>query len=159
MIGQILDGLGDAGPGARLRQDQREIRRPVQWMRVFAVGVGIIALAGKRRLRLGHPVIVFEPVGQQQRAAALLLGILGQLDGRRLVGDDVERPGQIVAGAAHGGAAGRGNGEAMLVGAGRRVHRVLRRRDAADAGDVEADLAGRAHHQRRIDRHGDDAVG
>ena len=40
MIGQILDGLGDAGPGARLRQDQREIGRPVQWMRAFAVGVG-----------------------------------------------------------------------------------------------------------------------
>jgi len=47
----------------------------------------------------------------------------------------------------------------MLVGAGRRLHRVIRRRDAAEAGDVETDLAGRAHDQRRIDRHGDDTVG
>ena len=66
---------------------------------------------------------------------------------------------RVVAGAAHRGAAGRGDGEAMLVGAGRRVYRVFRRRHAADAGDVEVDLAGRAHHERRIDRHGDDAVG
>jgi hypothetical protein len=158
MIGQILDGLGDAGAGARLRQDQREIGRPEQWMRAFAVGV-VIVLAGKRRLRLGHPVIVFEPVGQQQRAAALLLGILGQFDGRRLVGDDIERPGQIVAGAAQGGAAGRGDGETMLVGASRRMHGVICRRHAADAGNIEAELACRAHHQRRIDRHGDDTVG
>ena len=82
----------EAGPGARLRQDQREIGRPVEWMRAFAVGVGVVILAGKRRLRLGYPIIVFEPVGQQQRAAALLLGVLGQFDGRRLVGDDLERP-------------------------------------------------------------------
>ncbi len=80
------------------------------------------AFRAKVASRLGHAVIVFELVGQQQRAAALLLGILGQRDGRRLVGNGVERPDQILAGAAQRRRAGRGDLEAMLLGAGRRLH-------------------------------------
>ena len=62
MVGQILDGLADAFLGARLRQDQREIGRPVERMRPGAVCRGRV-FAGKRGLRLGHPVIVLEAVG------------------------------------------------------------------------------------------------
>src|ERR1700733_4213138 len=60
-------------------------------------GCAGIVLARKGRFRLGHAVIVFEAVRQQQRAAVLLLGIFGQRDGRRLVGDGVERPNEFVA--------------------------------------------------------------
>ena len=121
MIGQILDGLADAVPGARLRQHQREIRRPVQRTRRGGLPPPASSLAREGRLRFGHAVIVFELVGQQQRAAVLLLGILGQRDGRRLVGNGVERPDQIVAGAAQRRRAGRRDREAMLLGAGRRA--------------------------------------
>ncbi len=100
MIGQILDGLADAVFGARLRQHQREIRRPVERVRARRCCLAGSDFARECRLRFGHAVIVFEPVGQQQRAAILLLGILGERDRRRLVGNGVERPGQIVAGAA-----------------------------------------------------------
>ena len=62
MIGQILDGLADAVLGARLRQDQREIGRTEQRMRLpFR---SRFLLAGKGRPRLDDPVIVFQPVRQ-----------------------------------------------------------------------------------------------
>ena len=154
MVGQVLDGLADAVFGARLRQSEREIGRAVERMRLLARG-GRIVLAGKGRPRLAHSVIVLQTVGQKQRAAVLLLGIFGKLDGRRLVGDGVERPGQILARAAQRRGAGRRDLEAMLRGAGRRVHRLFGRRHAAAAGHIEIDLAGRAHDQRRIDRHGE----
>ena len=158
MVGQILDGLPDAVLGARLRQDQREIGRPVERMRALrALACRNIVLARKSRLRLGHPVIVLEPVGQQQRAAALLLGILGERDGRRLVGNGVERPGQVVADAAQRRGAGGRDLEAVLLRAARRMHLLLGGGHAACAGDVEIDLAGCAHDQRRADRHGDTA--
>ena len=68
MIGQILDGLADAVLGARLRQDEREIGRPEQRMRPSLLR-GRLVLAHESRLRLGHSVIVLDPVGQQERAA------------------------------------------------------------------------------------------
>ena len=105
MIGQILDGLADAVAGARLRQDQREIGRAEQRTPALALCRRLV-LAHKGRLRLGHPVIVFDAVGQKERAAPLLFGIFGERDGRRLVGDDVERPGQVVADAAQRRGAG-----------------------------------------------------
>ena len=108
-----------------------------------------LVLARERRLRFGDAVIVFEAVGQKQRAARLLLGILGERNRRRLVGNDVERPGQIVAGAVQRRRAGRRDVEPIFLRAGRRVHVVLRRRDAAFAGDIEIELAGGAHDQRR----------
>ena len=122
-------------------------------MRALALP-GTIILARKSRLRLGHPVIVLDPVGQQQRTAALLLGILGERDGRRLVGNGVERPGHVVADAAQGRGSGGRDVEPMLLRAAGACTSSLegsRRR----AGDVEVDLAGCAHDQRRVDRHGD----
>ena len=78
-----------------LRQDQREIGRPVQWTRAVVLCRRLV-LAGKGRVRLDRSVVVLDPVRQQQRAPVLLLGILGERDRRRLVGDGVERPVQIV---------------------------------------------------------------
>jgi hypothetical protein len=158
MIGQILDGLADTFPGARLRQDQREIRRPIERMRtgVFCCrGV----LAGKYRLRLGHPIIVLEAIGQEQRAARLLLGILGERDCRRIVGNGIERPGQIVAGAAQRRGAGRRDLEPVLLRAGRRMHGILSRGHAAFAGNIEIEFAGGAHHKRAADRNGNRLAG
>ena len=161
MVGQILDRLADAVLGARLRQNQRELRRAVERVRRllrFVARRRRGVLARERRFRLRHAVIVFEPVRQQQRAAILRLRIFGELDGRRIVGNGVERPGQTVAGAAQRRRAGRRDRKAMLLGAGRSAHRLFRRRDAAAAGNIEIDLAGRAHDQRRVDRHGERPV-
>ena len=98
MIRQIFDGLADAAPGARLRQNDREIRRPEQRAGALLLARRLV-LAREGRVRLGHPVIVFDTVGQKQRAVVLRFGIFGQRNGRRLVGNGVERPDQIVAGA------------------------------------------------------------
>ena len=99
MVGEILDGLPGSAFGARLRQHQRELGRTEQRTSGIAFRPRIV-LACEGGARLGDPIIVFKPVGQKQRAARLLLGILGERDRRRLVGNDIERPGQIVADAA-----------------------------------------------------------
>jgi hypothetical protein len=77
MIGHVLHGLTDAVLRPRLRQDQREIGRPVQWTRAVVLCRRLV-LAGKGRVRLDRSVVVLDPVRQQQRAPILLLGILGE---------------------------------------------------------------------------------
>ena len=111
-----------------------------------------LVLARKGRLRFGDPVIVLETIGQKQRAARLLLGIFGERDRRRLVGDGVERPNQLVAGAVQRRRSGGRDLEAKFLRAGRRPHVLFRRCHAALAGNVETDLAGRAHDERRAGR-------
>ena len=143
MIGHVLDGLRDAALGARLRQDQREIGRPVQRMRAVALRRRHV-LAGEGRVRFGRAVVVLDAVGQEHRAAVLLLRVLGQRDRRRLVGSGVERPGQVVADAAQGRCPGGGDLEAVLLGAARGVRRLVDGGHAAAAGDVEVELAGGA---------------
>src|SRR5579872_3817579 len=106
-------------------------------------GVGFarrFAGAGERGARGGDAVIVLEPVRQKQRAARLLLGILGERNGRRPVGNDVERPDQIVAGALQRRRAGGVNLEAEFLGADRRLS-LLRRHHAALADDGQIELA------------------
>src|SRR6185503_15267336 len=56
---------------------------------------------------------VLQPIVEAQRAARLRLGIADQFDGRRLVGNGAELPGEPVAGAVHdGGAVALGSGGA-----------------------------------------------
>ncbi len=127
MVGQILDGLRRrrswcapaAGPARNRAARTADARGLVAFARV-----GASALRANVASRFGHAVIVLEPVGQKQRAARLLLGILGERNRRRLVGNGVERPGQIVAGAAQRRRAGRRDLEAIFLGAGRRMHLV-----------------------------------
>src|SRR5690349_13633258 len=106
-----------------------------------------ILLAGKGRTRLGHAVIVLKPVRQEQRAAALLLGVFDQRNGRRLVRYGVERPDQILAGTAQCRRASASDGEAMLFGASGRMALVRGGNEPAAGRQVELEFAGRAHHQ------------
>ena len=76
MVGHVLDGLRDAALGARRRQHQREIGRPVQRMRAVALRRRHV-LAGEGRVRFGGAVVVLDAVGQKHRAAVLLLRVLG----------------------------------------------------------------------------------
>ena len=63
MFAQVLGGLADAVPGARLRQHQREIGRLVERARGIAVGAAVLR-GLKGRLRADDAVVVFELVGQ-----------------------------------------------------------------------------------------------
>src|SRR5215467_10554460 len=57
-------------------------------------------------MRTDDAVIVLELVGELQRATRLALGLLGERDGRGLVGDGSELPSQVAdSGPAHGGRA------------------------------------------------------
>ena len=76
-----------------------------------------------------------------------------------LIGDGVERPGQVVAGAVQGRRAGRADVETMLLGAGRRVRLLVAGVTPPVRGDIEIELAGRAHDQRRAGRHRDRTLG
>ncbi len=153
MVGEVLDGLPDAAFGARLRQHQRELGRTEQRTSGIAFRRRLV-LARKGRARLGDPIIVLEPVGQQERAARLLLGILGERDRRRLVGNDVERPGQVFTDAAQSRGSGRRDLEPILLRASGRLDFFVGRRDAAGAGNVEIELARRAHDERAAGRNG-----
>ena len=83
------------------------------------MAVGAVALLQlERRLRADNAVIVLELVGKLQRAARLPFRILGERDGRRLVRDGGELPGDVAAAdAAHGRRAGLVDHEAALLGA------------------------------------------
>ncbi len=116
VLGEILSGLRVAGARARLRQRQREIGRLEQRMRRLAGG--FVRLAREGRLRAGDAVVVLHLVVEAQRAARLPLRLLDQRDGRRLVGDGGEPPGQVGADdAAHRRRAVALDDEAALFGA------------------------------------------
>src|SRR5262245_45966570 len=117
MLGQILGGLPDAVLGAGLRQPQREIGRAVERPRRVAVGAFVV-LQLEQRLRADDAVVVFELVGQLQRTAGLALRILGERNGRRLVRDGGELPGDVArGGTAYGRRASVVDQEAALLGA------------------------------------------
>src|SRR4029450_3422737 len=71
----------------------------------------------ENRLRAGDAIIVLKLVGQLQRAARLALRLLGKRDGRRLIGDGGELPGNVARGrAAHGSRAGVVDHKTALLG-------------------------------------------
>ncbi len=83
------------------------------------MAVGSLAVEQlEHRLRADDAVIVLELVGELQRAARLAFRLLGERDGRRLVRDGGELPGDVARGrAAHGRRAGVVDDEAALLGA------------------------------------------
>src|SRR5262245_23868343 len=97
MLGQILGRLPDAVLGAGLRQHQRVIGRAVERARRVAVGAFAV-LQPELRLRADDAVVVFQLVGELQRAARLPLRVLGERNGRRLVGNGGELPGDVARG-------------------------------------------------------------
>ena len=155
MLGQVLGGLADAVPGARLRQHQREIGRREQCARRLAIGAdGFEQL--EDRLRADDAVIVLDLVGELQRAARLAFRILGERDRRRLVGDGGELPGHVVgAEAAHADGARVVDDETALLGAPLSATVCAPGFGIADPAardDVEMD-AGGADDQRAARRH------
>ena len=127
MLGEIVDGLPGARAGARLRQVEAELRRAEQRMRRLARFLGVL-IVGELEGGLGvdHAVVVVHLVVELERAARLRLGILGERDGRRAIGNGGEAPGQAAADALHGGGAVALDDEAALLAAG--GERLLRSR-------------------------------
>src|SRR5215831_17664033 len=94
-----LGALSDPVLGARLRQHQREVGRVVERSRRVAVG-SLAVEQLEHRLRADDAVIVLELVGELQRSARLAFRLLGERDGRRLVRDGGELPGDVARGGA-----------------------------------------------------------
>ncbi len=115
MLGKILHGLADAAAGARLWQHELHVRCGIE--RARQIGrFRRLRLERKDRLRIDDAVVIFHLVGELHRAARLRLGVLGEFNGRRLVGDRIERPLDVVTHATHGRSAVFLDREALLVG-------------------------------------------
>ena len=151
VFAEILDGLADAVAGARVRQHQREFRRVEQRPGRGALR-SVAWTSGETGLRFGDAVIVLQFVGHLQRTPRLTLGIFGQRNGRRAVGNGAEFPLRLAGGRTDMRGAVGGDGEMLFVGAFGRL--LGRRRFSQPAADhhVEAAAAG-AHDQRRAHRH------
>src|SRR4029453_1603363 len=100
----------------RLRQHQREVGRVVERSRRVAVGPLAVEQL-EQGLRADDAVILLEFVRELQRSSRLAFRLLGERDGRRLVRDGGELPGDVAGGnAANGGPPGVVDDEAAPVG-------------------------------------------
>src|SRR5262249_40077822 len=134
------------------RQHQREVGRVVERSR--GVAVGPLAVEELEQcLRADDAVVVLELVGELQCPARLAFRLLGERDGRRLVRDGGELPGDVArGGATNRGSAGVVNDEAALLRA-LGVAALRTRLDKPTAyNNVEVN-SGRADDQRASLRH------
>src|SRR5579872_3495899 len=109
IFAEVLDGLAHAVTGADIRQHQRELRRFKQRPRVAR------AVPGRElRVRFGDAVIVLDLVRKLQRAPRLTLRILGERDGRGMIGQGTEAPLRLAGRCAHMRGAVAGDSEMLF---------------------------------------------